>query len=202
MKQAFLNQSISFIMKYQSKYKEEDREKLLYGLEGIYLTLTKTIILFGISFLLGFAKDFLFCMILFNFVRYPAFGFHADSSSKCLVLSGTVFLGISYWLLHVTIPFWIKVITYSVIFITFLLFAPADTEKRPLKNKKKRQIRKLCSMIVVIVYGIMIFSFSNQVANYFLIAILIEAIFISPIPYWIFKHPYQNYKKFDLNRNV
>ncbi len=195
MKQAFLNYSVSFILNNQDKYSEKDKDKLLYGLEGIYLTITKTVILLFISLLMGFTKEFLICLILFNIIRYPAFGFHADSSQKCLILSGAVFLGFTYLFLHIPITIFLKISLYSIIFLIFLFCAPADTPKRPLTNRKKRHLRKLASVILISIYGIIIFVFDAPVSTYFLIAALIEAIFISPIPYWVFKQPYQNYKK-------
>ena len=44
MKKNFLDKSISFITKYK-KYSKKDIEKLEYGLEGLYLTITKAIII-------------------------------------------------------------------------------------------------------------------------------------------------------------
>ena len=195
MKQAFLDHSISFIMQNQTQYTEDDKEKLLYGLEGLYLTITKTIILFFISFLIGFTKELFICLILFNILRYPAFGFHADNSEKCLIFSGIFFLGFPYLLLNIHLSEFSKLILYFISFVTFLICAPADTEKRPLTNKKKRTIRKLASIVLVILYGIGIFLINNPFSDYLLIVILMEAIFISPLPYLLFRQPYQNYKK-------
>ncbi len=202
MKQAFLDKSLAFILKNQDKYKEEDIEKLRYGLEGIYLTITKTIILVGLSILLGIGKEFFIMMVLFNIIRYPAFGYHADSSIQCLILSGGIFLGFTYLSTIITLSFQTKLILYGGVFILFLLFAPADTVKRPLTNKKKRIIRKIASLLVLGLYGIFIFMLKTKESNYFLMSIIIEAIFISPLPYVLFKSSYQNYKKVGLNRNV
>ena len=45
MKNAFMEKSMNFITKYDN-YSEKDIEKMRYGLEGIYLTVSKTIIIF------------------------------------------------------------------------------------------------------------------------------------------------------------
>lgn len=201
MKQAFLNQSISFIMKNQDKYTEEDKEKLLYGLEGLYLTITKAIIFIIICIGIDFLKEFLICLAIFNILRYPAFGFHANNSLTCLITSGILLIGCPYLCLHVEISFLVKTIILSCSFIIFLLCAPADTVKRPLTNKKKRKMRKIASIIFLLSYGFIMYIFPN-LTGYILPGIIIETILISPIPYWIFKQPYQNYKKVDLNRNV
>ena len=52
MKQKFLSSSINFIIKHNGEYDtKEEIEKLQYGLEGIYLTLTKTILIIILSIL-------------------------------------------------------------------------------------------------------------------------------------------------------
>ena len=58
MKARFMNNTIAFLQKYNT-YSKEDIEKLEYGLEGIYLTITKLIILFFIATLLGVVKEFI-----------------------------------------------------------------------------------------------------------------------------------------------
>ena len=46
MKEVFLNHTMNFIAANQKELTDEDKEKLAYGLEGIYLTITKMIIIF------------------------------------------------------------------------------------------------------------------------------------------------------------
>ena len=65
MKARFMNNTIAFLQKYNT-YSKEDIEKLEYGLEGIYLTITKLIILFFIATLLGVVKEFITLLLLNN----------------------------------------------------------------------------------------------------------------------------------------
>ena len=81
MKERFLNNCISFV---KSNNIEIQEEELRYGLEGIYLTFGKFLIIFPLAFLLGIFKEFILTLIFFNIIRYPAFGIHANKSSTCL----------------------------------------------------------------------------------------------------------------------
>lgn len=142
MKQAFLNHSIQMITKYNSSYNDEEIEKLKYGLEGLYLTFTKLVILAILSIILGIWKEMIIVLILFNIIRFPAFGFHANSSITCLLFSITLFLGLTYLMLHINIPLYGKILISVICLIDYILFAPADTPKRPLTNKKKEILEK------------------------------------------------------------
>ncbi len=196
MKQAFLNYSIKWITKYNPNYSEEQIEQLQYGLEGLYLTITKLIVISILSLILGIFKEMIIVLLFFNIIRYPAFGFHADRSITCLLFSATLFLALPYIMLHMTLTFPIKVFLTGLCLIAFALWAPADTPKRPLTNTRKRKIRKFASISFAIIYTIAIFTIKNTVISQLILAaFLIEGIMICPITYKIFHQPFNNYKK-------
>ena len=134
MKEKFLNDSINLITRYNNTYTEDDIDKIKYGLEGLYLTVTKLII---------------------------------------------------------------NRIAISILcFIDYLLFAPADTIKRPLTNAKKRKYRKIASCIVALIYIALIFIIKDRLlSNIILTALVIEGILINPYMYKLLGMPYDNYKK-------
>ena len=76
MKNYVLDNAINIINK---KYNYDDIkiEKLRYGLEGIYLTITKAIVIFSIALILGIFKELLVFLLFFNILRFSAFGIHA-----------------------------------------------------------------------------------------------------------------------------
>lgn len=199
MKEVFLNHTMNFIVRNASNQKnlnEEDKEKLQYGLEGLYMTITKLFVIFLIAFLLGFIKEFLITLILFNIIRFPGFGFHASKSIVCLITSTLLILGLPYLFTNIEICLTIKIILCIVSVITFIICAPADTQKRPLTNKRKRIIRKVVASSLAVIYSVLIIVFNGyEISNLLMAALLIETILISPIMYLIFKEPYRNYKK-------
>ena len=196
MKEVFLNHTMNFIDANQKGLTDEDKEKLAYGLEGIYLTITKMIIILLIALLLGFLKEFIIALILFNIIRFPGFGFHASKSIVCLISSTVLILGLPYLFSNIVIPLNIKIILCIISIITFIIFAPADTHKRPLTNKKKRTIRKICTCLLALIYSAIVIIFNNyEISNLLLAALVIETVLVSPIMYLLFGESYNNYKK-------
>lgn len=195
MKEKIINKSVNSICKY-NKYSDLEVEKIKYGLEGLYLTIYKLIIIILLSIILGFFKETLLVLLFLNIIRYPAFGVHANKSLVCLISSILLILGVPYLIFNIKINFVIKIVISIYCFLNYLLFAPADTVKRPLTNKKKRVIRKVFSCIFSIVYIILIFLLNNNLySNAILSALIIETVLINPITYIILHTPYNNYKK-------
>ena len=127
MKEAFLNHTMNFIASNQGNLNDEEKEKLQYGLEGLYLTITKLVVIFLVAFLLGFIKEFIITLILFNIIRFPGFGFHASKSIVCLITSTLLILGLPYLFTNIEVGLNIKIILCIVSVITFIICAPADT---------------------------------------------------------------------------
>ena len=196
MKEAFLNHTMDFIASNQKNLTEEDKEKLHYGLEGLYMSITKLIVIFILALLLVFIKEFVITLIFFNIIRFPGFGYHASKSIVCLISSTLLILGLPYFFNNIEVGINVKIILCIISVITFIICAPADTWKRPLTNKKKRIIRKVCACILAVIYSVLIIAFNgNEISNLLMSALLIETVLISPIMYLIFKEPYMNYKK-------
>lgn len=200
MKKRFLNSIRSKIKQQYPKYTNEKLDEIMYGVEGIYLTVTKTIIIFTLAFLLGIFKELFFLLLTFNIIRLFAFGMHASKSWICLIFSSAIFIGGAFLCKYIIIPENILYILYLMVFIVILLFSPADTVKRPLLKRKKRIKFKILSLITVITYFIISLLINNNlIINYLIIGLIIECILISPITYKVFHMPYKNYLNYGLN---
>lgn len=174
-----------------------------YGLEGIYLTITKLVIIVAVALLLGILKEVIITLILFNVIRYTGFGFHAEKSVQCLFISLFQFVILPYILINVVIPKNIVFIICIICVVSYFFFAPADTIKRPLPNMKKRKIRKWSTVFIGIIYSILLFIFSDTfIAPLFLSALIVEAIVINPLLYMAFGQPYNNYKTYVQALNI
>ncbi len=196
MREVFLERSLLFIEKNNHILLADEKEKLLYGLEGLYISITKLFIVSLIAFFLGFLKEFICILILFNIIRYPGFGFHASKSRVCFISTVILMIGLPYLLISIPLNI-ITIVSLSIISVSiFFIYAPADTAKRPLTNKSKRLIRKLCAVTLAISYSLIAITSTNLlVSKLFLSALLIETILILPVTYKIFHEPYQNYKR-------
>ena len=111
-----------------------------------------------------------------------------------------MFIGGVYICDYVFIPSLLKYIISFICILLIAKYAPADTEKRPLINKKKRKIYKIISVIVSTIFTILIILFNdNIISNYLLIALVEASLMILPISYKLLKLPYNNYKRYKLS---
>ena len=200
MKKRFLTYMKKNIQKQYPNYNNDKIDEIMYGIEGLYLTLTKAVIIFTAAYFLGIFKELLLLLITFNIIRLFSFGMHASNSYICLIFSSTLFIGGTFLCKYITFNLNFLILIYILCLISIILFAPADTIKRPLINKKKRMRFKILSIIVVLTYFIAsLFIENTLLVNCLAIGLIIESILILPITYKLFKLPYNNYKKYDLN---
>lgn len=194
MSSLIINKTISFI-KNHSDYSNTELNKIRYGIEGVYLTITKIIVVLLIGILFRYTDVIILMLLFFNILRFFAFGLHAKKSWQCLILSilGFNILPLIFMKTGTTSSF-IIIIIGIISIISFLLFAPSDTEKRPLTNAKKRFIRKVLSIIVGTIYIILAFKIKYLMIP-ILCSLIIESIMINPICYRILGLKYRNYKK-------
>lgn len=197
MKEKFLNSSIE-IIRNEKKYSDEQLEIMSYGLEALYLTVTKMIIILGLAYILNIFNETIFLLIAFNIIRSQAFGIHASKSIYCLISSTIMFVGGAFACKFVVIPFWIMILCAVICNICLFVYAPADTVKRPLINAKKRKRFKFISFSLGIIYTILIIIFRNySQVNYLLFGMIEAVIVILPVTYKIFGLPYNNYKTYN-----
>lgn len=200
MKNKIINSCLSIVSRYNPNLSKKQMDTIKYGLEGLYLSITKLIIIFIISIFLGISKEFIILIIIFNGIRLFGFGVHAKKSIDCLISSSIFFIIFPIICKYITIPMIYKLIISIPLIILISIFAPADTEKRPLKNKRKRNIYKFLTIIIALIYTYLsIIIKDNTLSNCFLAAIIIQTIIILPITYKLFGVQYKNYKKFEVN---
>lgn len=199
MKKLIINKCMELVTTYNKDLSQRDIDKIKYGLEGLYLTITKLIFIIIVSIILGIWKETLLLMLIFNVIRLTAFGVHAKRSIDCLISSTLFFILFPIICIKLTIPLIVKVILFIPLTVLIGIFAPADTKKRPLINKKKRKIYKMLSIMISIIYmTIAIVIKDNTLSNCFIFAIVIQIIIMLPITYKIFGVSYNNYKTYEV----
>lgn len=199
MKSIVINSMLK-VIENNNTYDDVKLKEIKYGLESFYLTVTKTIVIFSISYILGTLKTLILLMLFYSIIRLTGFGLHAKKSWQCWISSGITFLLIPYLcLMNFNIIF--KIIASSCCVILLGIYAPADTEKRPIISSKRRKIFKILTVITGVVYLIaLIFVSNNYLENIITFALIIETILVLPISYKIFGLKYDNYKNY-LARN-
>lgn len=188
---------MSNIKKNKSDLNEEQLEIIEYGLEGLYLTIIKIIIILLLAIVLDILKETVLMIIFYNVTRFFTFGLHAKTSTACLITSLLLFIGGTYLATYLQIPLIVKIILSVICLILICIYAPADTEKRPLINPKKRKRFKIQSIIISIIMGVLIIYLNDSyISNFMVIGQLEAVIMILPITYKAFDLPYNNYKSY------
>ena len=120
MKKKFLKFSLDAINS-NGDYDEVKLEEIAYGLETMYLTVTKLVVIFGLAYILGILKEVLILLLCYNLIRSSAYGLHASKSIYCLISSTILFIGGVYISSSMPyMPIYIKLII-GMICIIFLM---------------------------------------------------------------------------------
>ena len=201
MKNFIMNHAMHAVKENYPDYNQDKLDEIRYGIEGIYLSLTKTIVILFITFLLGIFKEAIIVLIFFNFLRLFAFGLHAKESWQCWISSSILFIGIPYLCIYIQLSNIVSYIIIGLSILTYLLYAPADTVKRPLIKKHRRIKFKILTILVSIIYIIIFIKTNNLfIHNVVTTTMLLEAVLIHPFTYRVFNLPYKNYERYVISK--
>lgn len=198
MKEKFIA-SVVNLAKRKKEYTEEEVAIMRYALEGIYLTFTKILVITLIAALLGLFKEYIWFVLLYTPIRSVSFGWHANTTKQCWVVSILAFILIPYTFSIITINRITKIILLTFSIFIFALYSPADTKKRPIVNKKRRLMFKVASLIITLVYCCYSFKQSNLISNLMIASLLYQSLLINPLIYKITHQEFNNYKTYNLN---
>ena len=199
MRNKIINRCMNLI-KNNSDLDDIKLAEVKYGLEGVYMTLTKLVIVVTIALLLGILKEVIIFLFLYNIIRMPSFGLHATKSWICLVSTLIVFLTIPYLCKVYTIPTLIKIIMGIILILLYFKNAPADTHKRPILSIKRRITYKFISTLLAIIFVILSLIIENNfLSNSLIMSLVVQSFIISPTVYKLFNLPYDNYKNYQSN---
>lgn len=200
MKKKILSKLKKTIIKSNKDINEVKLEEIMYGLESVYLTLEKIIFIIIISIILKIFKEVIIFMLIYNIIRFTAFGAHAKNSITCLIISIITFIGLPILAKLIIIPTYLKLVIGSICILGFIIYAPADTEKRPIISKKRRLTYKICSIILGMIYIILsIYIKDSFIDNTLIFSLILQTIMILPITYKLFGVSYNNYKNYKID---
>lgn len=197
MRKFVIDKCLYAIKKYDKGYSNEKLEEIEYGLTGLYMTISKSIIIFLIAYFLGIFWDLLIFMIFYNIIRSVSFGIHATKSLICLVTSTVCFLGATYLSKIIFIPINIKLVVGAFTIMYLYLYSPADTKKRPIVSQKRRDVYKFLSTFIALIFTILSLTLNdNFMSNSLIFTLVIQCVMVSPITYKLTHQSYDNYKTY------
>lgn len=195
IKKFIISRSLQLVSDIYPSYDSTRMDEIRYGLESIYLSITKIIVILLVTLLLGIFKEAVILLLFFNGLRTTAFGIHASKSWMCWLSSSILFIGIPYLCIYLQIPNIIQYLMIIFSIICFLLYAPSDTKKRPLVRKNRRIKFKILTLAVASVYLFIFFNTNSVfVKNAIVWSMVLESVLIHPFTYKVFHLPYKNYE--------
>lgn len=193
MKKKIIDKLTNFIIQ-NKKCSDKDIKIYRYGLEGLYNQVTKTIVLLIITLFLKTYKEYFLLILFYTLLRLFAYGIHANTSIGCWLTSIPIYLGGSFFIKYAICSKELVTIVWLIYLLVVILWAPADTKKRPLIRRKRRIILKIESLIIAFIYGLLICYISNnKILNVILFSTALEAICICPITYYLTGNRFNNY---------
>lgn len=157
-------------------------EELKYGLYAIYTFITKGIGITLLSMLLGIFKEYVIFLLFYGLLRSVGYGVHAKNNTMCWIFSILFMIGLPFLFSIIQISNSIKLIIWSICFVNYLIFCPADTEKKPMINKLRKLKFKFAILVISIVYLILIFNI-KYISNLILASMILEGLLTNPLGY-------------------
>ena len=199
VKKKFIDVALTKI-KQQKKVTSLEEKKLRYGLEAFYNLATKTIVLIILAIVFDLVVELLLLALVYSTLRLYGFGIHAKTSLQCWFTTIPIYMLGGLFIKYATITSNVIYIFWIISFLSFLLFAPADTPARPLIRKNKRIRAKILSVLILCIYFIIYtLNISSMFNNVIIYAICMELIVINPLTYKLTKTPFHNYEIYEKN---
>lgn len=170
---------------------KQDVEIWAYGLEIILNSVIKFLIIVILSFFLGIFQYTMFCIVSFAIFRHFGGGVHFSTYLRCLSF------GVVTFLISGEIASLDKVLIIQEMFfymtlvlgvLTIVKWIPADTKKKPIKEKEKIKKQKIKTTVVLISWLILIIFLDKHGKDTYIPAITLGAfeslLFMTPFGYW------------------
>lgn len=202
MIEKFCNYIVNKMKKKMPDMTEEQGEIILYGLQLLVGEFPKMILLFGLSFILGFGLEMVFAYFTILPYRTASGGFHLHTHLGCIIGSIIFYYGnvlLSRFIVLNSIEKYILVaLSFLFGILMVSIYAPADTENLPIISKKERKNKKILSYITLTITLIASLLIQNQVySNILIIGTIIQTLSITRLAYKLTnnKYGYEEYAK-------
>ena len=161
---------------------KKNYQKMKYGIDIIYINISKTAVLIILSVILGLVKETLLLLSVFTCVRLSGFGYHSNNTIKCTVIGIIGFISSVYMAIMLKpINIIAGMVVYLICLIIFLRYAPIETMKRPIGNSRKKFFKKITVITATCLFIVAFCIGENVYRNIIIIGISLEAVMILPI---------------------
>lgn len=175
---------------------DERAEVILYGIQLLVGEIPKVFFVFILGFILGLGWQTLLAFFLILPYKICSGGFHLKTHLGCFICTNIVYCGNAYlstiWTFLNEISKYITILAIWILGIIMVsIYAPADTENRPILTRKERKSKKILSYIFLTINILMAIFIPNRIiSNIIIFGTLIQTISITRIAYILSKNKY------------
>lgn len=152
---------ISDYLARELKYSEEKKEIIAYSLEGIMFFCAGFIMIMIGGYILGVLKATFVAMLAGIVLRKLSGGLHLSTPLRCLICGAVTYplvawLGVQAWVLFGESLAYRIVLVFLLVFSLAVvsIFAPVDSQGKPIVSPSFRKKLKIASILCVIIFGL------------------------------------------------
>ncbi len=182
MRSTLLNSLKKFLN--DNNYDNDSIKKIIYGVEAVYINITKVVLIIFISFLLERLVETIFLLLLVAIVRRYAYGVHMPGNVSCVFFSILLFNIAPMMIVGNNLQMFF-IIILSI--MSSLFFAPAISKKGRKIDDKERQKLKIKSNIIVLILCLLITLNITYIDKMILSTLFIQSIIVNPVTFILFE---------------
>lgn len=137
---------------------QREQNRMAYGLELLLGEIVKWIVLLSLAGIMGLWREVIIITVSASILRLASGGEHCNEYYRCMV-GGTIWFLLLGWIVRygnmsITVGSLLVIagISFASAFILLALYAPGDTENKPINTNAERTKFKRLSLILVVVY--------------------------------------------------
>ncbi|ADL13431.1 accessory gene regulator ArgB-like protein [Acetohalobium arabaticum] len=196
-------QTLSSYIAEELNLPDKKQDRIRFGLELLVSTLMSLSTSLILAKLLGIFNSVLFILFASAVLKSVSGGIHLKTPWECALFGALFFniLGLTAVVMKTSIyNNWVLflIISSLYIFISLLLWSPADVEEKPIKGDKKRKTLKMISVILssilLVLVAVSFFVYEEQFALFnisVILGLLFQSSTISPAAYKLLEFYYQ-----------
>lgn len=183
----------SFIKEALPNKNQKELERIEYGLASFFITFPKLLGLIALAvfinqFIDNFFLYYLATHVSYGLVRSYAWGLHCRTDLFCFINGLLLLFGIASIGVFYPLPPYFLLILWGVSFRLLYLYAPADTEARPLRSQNlRKKLRRKLLVVVSLLFIMTLVNIHNAYSTLITLGVFGESLYTTPFMYKLFK---------------
>lgn len=187
-----LSDKITGMIKQNVKGISEEKEEIVnYGLNILIYQTAFTAGIFILALLVGLFKYVLASLVVYAFLRVFAGGAHARTRVQCSVSNLIILFVPALASKYIWAgSYWPAVFVLAVNLVAIYIYAPGDTEERPIISKRIRMRQKVVSLLLaaaIFAISVVAWHYDRRLYNVITITTLFPSFLLTPVGYKLFK---------------